>query len=211
MTCVLNVQMGAQPNVPRSGDGNAPLHLLLIRLARLSALASAPGGPAVAGVPAADMAAFKATMVAAITLLVSHGARLNIVNAAGKSAEALASAAGVKSLPEAAAAFASKQWPPAFIPPPGKPPLLSPTAPSLCITCLTCKCVVLGQAGGLVQASTCRASLHQKLGMLANKDTWIDDDASANCQLCASKFGMLVNRKHHVRIACRSTRANPRQ
>ena len=62
-----------------------------------------------------------------------------------------------------------------------------------------CVAVAVVVQGGLAQSSTCRAGLSHKLGMLASKDTWTDDAASASCQLCQAKFGMISNRKHHVR------------
>ena len=111
--CVVSagaLQIGSQPNLPRRGDGNTALHLLLLRYARVGS-----------GHGAASAAETTATLATAMKVLVEHGARLAMVNADGKSAEALATAVGVRALSEAASAFTAKTWPATFVPPPGMP------------------------------------------------------------------------------------------
>ena len=48
-----------------------------------------------------------------------------------------------------------------------------------------------------------RFSKSQRLYQECPKEQWISNEASAECMLCATKFGVLSNRKHHVSPVCR--------
>jgi hypothetical protein len=90
----------------------------------------------------------------------------------------------------------------------GKPlPLFLPTTLTVFapVACARCRAVAVSliyahaREAGLVPASTCRAGSTHMLGKLADKDVWVDDGSSPGCQICTSKFGLISNRKHHVR------------